>query len=331
MFVFRNATEAFYKLGKYLLDKGEERVLKDGRGRTKELIGVSFCVENPELALVVFPELKINTKFLLLDFLDFFHNSNPPLAYKYYKDLAQIKDGKLTYTYGERLHIQIPLLLKRLKQDITTRRAVINIYDGNKDLLPDIWHIPCTLVIQLLQQNRKLNLLYFMRSNDFMSGFVYDLYHWALFQRIFASELGIEVGRLFYFVGSLHAYYRHGNKNILGIETLEKIIDKSTILDNLYYQPLNMTLQDIYKTIYRIKITGSTDIEDTIIGYAISLWTMAKNNPHFFFEKILFEPLKDIYIPIIALLSKNFKDEVYRKFYNKFGKEYIDEFINRID
>jgi thymidylate synthase len=67
----------------------------------------------------------------------------------------------------------------------------------------------CTMHVQYLIRNQKLHALVYMRSNDAIFGYTYDV-HWQKYvQKLLAAELGIEVGPIIWHAGSFHVYERH--------------------------------------------------------------------------------------------------------------------------
>lgn len=93
----------------------------------------------------------------------------------------------------------------KLKEDPSTRQAVIHIkpiqmYD-TKDYV-------CTMYLQFLIRNDKLDLIVNMRSNDLMFGTTYDVFMFTFLQELMAKELGIPVGIYYHFTGSMHIYDR---------------------------------------------------------------------------------------------------------------------------
>ena len=155
-----------------------------------------------------------------------------------------LHDGKFAYTYSERITPQLSRLLDELKVRPDTRQGIINFHsnicpvmtssefesaqltkfqDGKSlrdyannpvqesvDLrnMGGSGRIPCSMYYQAMNRNGKLDLIYTMRSCDFLVHFPVDIALALRFQAFLASQLGLPVGMFTYFTGSLHAYQK---------------------------------------------------------------------------------------------------------------------------
>jgi thymidylate synthase len=98
---------------------------------------------------------------------------------------------------------------QRLKEDPSTRKAIINFnqpyhkYEENKDFV-------CTVsqIFRMDDAGRLVSKVY-MRSNDLIYGFCYDVPFFTLIQRMMAYKLGIPFGRYQHHAESLHVYEKH--------------------------------------------------------------------------------------------------------------------------
>lgn len=68
--------------------------------------------------------------------------------------------------------------------------------------------MPCSLYYQFLRRDNQLNMVYAMRSCDFLTHFPVDISLAMLLQRYVANQLMIDAGSFTYFTGSLHAYHK---------------------------------------------------------------------------------------------------------------------------
>lgn len=112
---------------------------------------------------------------------------------------------------------QIETIVELLKKDPESRRAVININTPNPNVITTKDE-PCTIALQFMIRNGKLNCTAMMRSNDIWFGFPYDVAFFTELQKYIADQLNIEYGTYTHFVTSLHLYERN-------YEDVEKIID----------------------------------------------------------------------------------------------------------
>lgn len=115
-------------------------------------------------------------------------------------------------------------VINRLKADPNSRQAVIHIKnprpmsDATKDT-------PCTLSLQFLLRDGRLNLTTTMRSNDVWTGVPYDMFSFCSMQVMMAMTLGVDVGTYTHQAGSLHIYERNlpdGEKTLEGGNETQK-------------------------------------------------------------------------------------------------------------
>lgn len=150
-----------------------------------------------------------------------------------HKDLIRDEHGKpkagFHYTYAERFAVQVPVILRRLQEDPHTRQAIITMHsnintnpDGRTDsdieprvspsqdleFIGGVGRIPCSLTYQFLLRDGHVHLVYSMRSCDLFTHFPIDVMMALRLQAWMADRLGVNVGRMTYFAGSLHAYHK---------------------------------------------------------------------------------------------------------------------------
>jgi len=108
--------------------------------------------------------------------------------------------------YGPRTQAQLNEIITMLKHDPTSRQAVAMIwrrddltFDGDK---------PCTIFLQFLIRNEKLELHTHMRSNDVWLGVPYDVFAFTQLQQSVARALHRQVGQYVHHATSLHLYER---------------------------------------------------------------------------------------------------------------------------
>lgn len=141
-----------------------------------------------------------------------------------------LHDGKFSYTYSERISPQLPKIMQELRLRPDTRQGIINIhsnvstvwYDTDQGVAPG-WRversqdlqntggtgrIPCSMYYQLMIRESKVDLIYTMRSCDFLTHFPVDIALALRLQDWAAKQLGLDTGRFTYFTGSLHAYQK---------------------------------------------------------------------------------------------------------------------------
>ena len=108
---------------------------------------------------------------------------------------------------------QIKYIYETLTKDCYSRQAIITIWDPAKECtIGNSRDFACNNLLQFLYRD-KLDLHVYVRSNDAIWGFAaINIYEWTVLLEIMAGLLGMEIGKLHYFVGSMHVYERHFEK-----------------------------------------------------------------------------------------------------------------------
>lgn len=161
---------------------------------------------------------------------------NPGKAWELRKDLWEqfLVNGKFDYTYNERIIHVIKPLIRLLKDDNDTRKAVLPIFNGDMDELDTDWYdgsrrIPCSMYYDfLIRQNGKgekvLHICYHQRSSDFVTHFGNDVYlAWRLMEYV-AKEVGVKPGYLYHTIDSLHTYQKDWDKLASSLRVFEDTI-----------------------------------------------------------------------------------------------------------
>jgi thymidylate synthase len=139
-------------------------------------------------------------------------------------------NGKFDYTYNERIIHVIHDLIKLLKDDPDTRKAVLPIFNGDIESIDTLYYdgsrrIPCSMYYDfLIRENAKrekvLNICYHQRSSDYCVHFGNDVYlAWRLMEYV-AKEVGIKSGYLYHTIDSLHSYKKDWHYLSSNIEDL---------------------------------------------------------------------------------------------------------------
>lgn len=204
---------------------------------TKELQGYSFKLHDYEWDLeseegvvqYLFNSLGQDEVKRVLRYIDAEHRDrisassrNPGNSWIHRKDLwdqFRKPNGEFDYTYSERMAPQIHAVLRELDARPDTRQAIISIFTALDARNPrrchrgpdslgigGSWRIPCSMYYQLMRRRKQLDLIYTMRSCDFLTHFVVDLMLALRFQRWASMVLNINCGDFTYFAGSLHSY-----------------------------------------------------------------------------------------------------------------------------
>ena len=137
---------------------------------------------------------------------------NPGTAWELRKDIwtEYMHEGKMAYTYNERIwqNDQLTKIINRLKEDHDSRQLWLSIWDPNDDTdkLGGVSRVPCSLGYNFQFRDGKLNMHYVMRSCDFNTHFVNDVYLAIKLLEYVAKEAGLEVGSFTHTMFSLHVY-----------------------------------------------------------------------------------------------------------------------------
>lgn len=139
-------------------------------------------------------------------------NINPGEAWKLREDVwtEYLHDGKMAYTYNERIMFnnQLNKIIKRLKEDRDSRQLWLSIWNPaiDPDKLGGVSRVPCSLGYNFQFRDGKLNMHYIMRSCDFNTHFINDVYLAIKLLEYVAKECGMEVGSFTHTMFSLHVY-----------------------------------------------------------------------------------------------------------------------------
>lgn len=137
---------------------------------------------------------------------------------------------------------QLDKIVELLKSDINSRRAVININVPNENVIETKDEM-CTIALQFLVRNNKVNLSVIMRSNDILRGFPFDVVAFTEWQKYVADKLNLEYGSYTHHAISLHAYERDFDK-------MNQILDSNGKLDSHVFKLNHKELWDNYEHIY---------------------------------------------------------------------------------
>lgn len=154
---------------------------------------------------------------------------------------------------------QLQYVIETLKNEPTSRQALITIHDPAKDSQFGLKtkDIPCTRSLHFMIVDGKLNLYVWMRSNDILWGAqAVNWYNFTFMQQYVAKILGVPLGSYYHIVDNMH-YYEDSLDMIrtLSLVSLDEARKFDETLHNDYNEPIN-SLQDFdYTTmmIYRLE------------------------------------------------------------------------------
>lgn len=113
------------------------------------------------------------------------------------------KGGEATYTYGNRMATQLPIVMEMLRKTPHTNQAIIEI-----GLPTDFYldHMPCLRSIHFIVWDGKLDACIHMRSNDLEEAFLLNNYGFAFLHREVAEYAEIPLGHYHYTGTGTHIY-----------------------------------------------------------------------------------------------------------------------------
>lgn len=201
-----NFNNIYKQLIKYVDENG---IISKPRGmEVKEVLGLQFILTNPLNCLCTLKERKLNYKFAVIEKMEYISGkSNPSAICHYNKNFSHFinKDtGHFDGSYGPRIGRQIDYIYQLLKRDPDSRQAVINI--NNESDKHDTLDVPCTVSLQFLLRENKLNLVVTMRSNDLLWGTPYDVNGFCFLLEMMAKWLNVKIGIYIHNNGSTHFY-----------------------------------------------------------------------------------------------------------------------------
>ena len=181
---------------------------------TKELFGYGYTLTDftEEKLKKMIEYMKGNYNWAVNEFMDRIAVKliNPGNTWMIDRKLWEkyIRFGKFQYTYNQRMRPQLPIIIEELKNHPFTRQAIITIYDQHMDIdnLGGKARIPCSIYYQFLYRQNKLNMIYTMRSCDFLNHFATDVYMAIKILTYVCMCLGAEPGNFTHFIGSIHAF-----------------------------------------------------------------------------------------------------------------------------
>lgn len=196
------ATAAWLRQMKRIVDDGEKC------GNTLELLSssLSFDMNYP---IVTNISRKVNYGFMFAEALYIIAGqSNVSFLERHikkfgdYSDMYPFQQG----SYGPPFVEQVRYVVENLSDNEDSRQAVMTIWRPNPRPSKDI---PCTIALQFLIRNGKLNTIVTMRSSDVFTGLIYDMFCFSTMSAVVLAYLEmphIKLGTCWINAGSSHLY-----------------------------------------------------------------------------------------------------------------------------
>ena len=126
---------------------------------------------------------------------------------------GQVLSGAYGWRWRYHFHFdQLPLIIKHLRANPNSRRAVLQMYDGRMDILMVDFSkdIPCNTAAYFNVRENKLNMTVTCRSNDLVWGaYGANAVHFSILQEYLAKGIGCDVGWYEQVSNDFHIYERH--------------------------------------------------------------------------------------------------------------------------
>lgn len=209
------ATEAFEHWFKILDSQNLKASSRDG-GVKGEVLNAVTVIKDPTRGIVLSDIRKMPIRYAVGELMWYLSgNDHLSAIQNYTKAWDRMSDDGCTvnsnygwciyYKYG---FDQWAYVKNMLRTDPNSRQAVLHIKTADNKPSKDV---NCTVCLQFLIRDGKLNATVYMRSNDIWMGFPYDVFSFTALQCKMAMELGVGIGTYTHIAGSLHLYERDGS------------------------------------------------------------------------------------------------------------------------
>lgn len=193
----RSLPEAYHASLRILHQEGEITPCPDYDTNQKE-ISMTFCVTEPlseplisKLFIGGYRELEQYRQEMLDGILDF-----------------EIEKGNWAYTYHSRMAEQLPFILRELRRNPSSRRAVVDVRDWKHDAAEGNENPACLQHLQFFIRDGKLHLKVLFRSNDACKAAYMNAFALIMLQQRLAAQLGVGMGTYTHRANSYHCYER---------------------------------------------------------------------------------------------------------------------------
>lgn len=208
---------------------------------TVEINNCCLVVKNPSIERICFPYRKTSEKYANAELKWYWSgdNSCETIGEHAKMWLKLSDDGKTSNSaYGYIIEKkygfdQLQQIIELLKKDPNTRRAVLNISDPSINRI-STHDMQCTIALQFLIRNNKLEITVYMRSNDIYFGLPYDYIYFMSLAEYIANKLGLTVGTYTHHATSMHMYLRDADK-FNKKDATHFVVDYKSIIKENYY------------------------------------------------------------------------------------------------
>ena len=171
--------------------------------------------KRPMERVLLWPERRINPFFHLFEALwmlagrrDVPYVEQFNSRMREFSDDGSIFNGAYGYRWREHFGVdQIEVVIRLLKKDPLTRRAVITMWDPRTDCGVDSKDLPCNTQIYFRLAQDRLNMTVTNRSNDLIWGMCgTNVVHFSMLHELVAHGTGHLLGSYYHMTNNLHIY-----------------------------------------------------------------------------------------------------------------------------
>jgi Thymidylate synthase len=214
----RNINHVYPQAVKLFLRRNPEVIPVSSRGgkRTLEHYGIVTTTYQRPCERVLFNPIRdCNPFFHFFETLWILAGRNDVKWASYFLPrIADYSDDGISFhgAYGYRMrrrfhHDQLEWVVNHLREDPTSRRAVVTIHNAGDDHTDDSKDIPCNIALDFLHRNDALHLTVFNRSNDMLWGaYGANVVQFSTILEFVAGMLGCKVGTYTQVSNSFHVY-----------------------------------------------------------------------------------------------------------------------------
>jgi hypothetical protein len=132
-----------------------------------------------------------------------------------YSDDGIFFNGAYGWRWRNYWNDQLHLLVRMLKEEPTTRRAVLGMWDPHTDLWSNSKDIPCNTHVYWRSNGHVLDMTVCNRSNDLVWGLCgSNVVHFSMLHEFVAHGAGLLVGTYHHFTNNLHLYDDVPNRHL---------------------------------------------------------------------------------------------------------------------
>lgn len=179
--------------------------------KTRELLDVMIVLADPTDSLPIGTGRQVNPSVGAIEALQLVGaTETPELTVQLIPQMGAYREpnGYFWGAYGRRIGAQACQVEQKLRDDPSSRQAVITLWQPWSDNSAGKRDYPCTVMQQFLIRHDRLLMHTTMRSNDVWLGLAADVFQFTQLQLALAASLGLEPGPYHHHAVSLHAYER---------------------------------------------------------------------------------------------------------------------------